>query len=168
MTLFDSNPKSALESGQLCLGHLTFDDGGLIPIHKMIVYLLSEAGGSGIFLGDAHGIAVELVCEIGSQRGSFWYSQQARAEMINDSRCVLSFLDLKKSQKTRISTHSHNKNNNWPNRGSVGLTLHFPWRRSDLSFFPFFFRAKKFTSVSFASFRFSCLLAEIDFEEACD
>ena len=60
---------------------------------------LAEAGGPCIFLGDAHGVTVELLGQISAEGQAIREAKEARPEMANDGRAVSLFLGLRDVRK---------------------------------------------------------------------
>lgn len=57
-----------------------------------------------VLFRDSHGVAIELVGEIGTEGGTFGKRQQPRAKVVNDSGRVLFFFDLENGVKAARKT----------------------------------------------------------------
>ena len=65
---------------------------------------LAEAGRSGVLLGDAHGVAVELLGQIATEGQAVREAEEARPEVPDDGGAVGLFLGLCGCERSDIET----------------------------------------------------------------
>ena len=93
MTALDARPEALFQMVEFLLGQLDLGNGGVNAMAE-VVHASPQTGRPGVLFRHAHGIAVELVGQVGAQGGAFRQRQEAGVEVVNDARCVLFFLHL--------------------------------------------------------------------------